>query len=67
MQPQPPQPPKAPLSNWIKWVAVLGLGALIGLGDVFTDKTFPGWWDVIRHAGGGLVTASVGLMTRLNS
>lgn len=61
-----PQPPKAPLANWIKWVGVLGLGVIIGLGDVFTDKTFPGWWDVIRHAGGGLVTAATGLMVSLN-
>ena len=60
-----PAPPKAPVANWIKWSAVLGLGGLIGLGEIFTDSKFPGWWDVVRHAGGGIATAAIGLKVTL--
>jgi hypothetical protein len=52
-------------ANAWKWVLVLGLGGLIGLGEVFSDAKFPGWWDVIRHAGAGVVTAAIGLKVSL--
>lgn len=52
-------------SNAWKWLLVLGLGGLIGLGEVFSDAMFPGWWEVIRHAGGGIVAAAVGLKVTL--
>lgn len=53
-------------SNGWKWLLTLGLGGLIGLGTVFSDDKFPGWWDVIRHAGGGVATAAVALNVSLN-
>lgn len=52
------------LNAW-KWVGVLGLGGLIGLGEVFSDSTFPGWWDVVRHCGAGMIAPAVGLITTL--
>ena len=52
-------------NSW-RWVLVLGLGAVVGMGEVFTDAKFPGWWDVIRHAGGGVVTAAVALQVTLS-
>ena len=54
-------------SNGWKWLLVLGLGGLVGLGEVFTDAMFPGWWDVIRHMGAGVVTAAVGLKVTLTN
>ena len=36
--------------NAWKWLAALTLGAFGGFVEVATDaKTFPGWWDLIRH------------------
>jgi hypothetical protein len=52
-------------ANAWKWLLVLGLGGLIGLGNVFSDATFPGWWEIVRHAGGGVVAAAVGLKVSL--
>lgn len=54
-------------ANAWKWVLVLGLGGLIGLGDVFTDAKFPGWWDLVRHVGSGVVAAAVGLKVTLTN
>ena len=52
-------------ANAWKWVLILGLGGLIAMGEVFTDPTFPGWWDLIRHFGGGVITAAIALKTTL--
>lgn len=52
-------------TNTWKWILILGLGGFVGLGEVFTDPTFPGWWDVIRHFGGGVCLAAVALKTTL--
>jgi len=52
-------------ANAWKWLLVLGLGGLVGLGEVFTDPMFPGWWDVVRHFGGGVATAAVALKVSL--
>jgi len=51
--------------NGWRWVGVLGFGALIGLGTVFTDPMFPGWWDLCRHAGSGMAAAAAGLKVTL--
>jgi len=52
-------------TNAWKWVAVIGISGLIGLGEVFTDATFPGWWDVVRHLGAGIVTGAIALKVTL--
>ena len=52
-------------ANTWKWILILALGGFVGLGEVFTDATFPGWWDVVRHFGSGMVVAAIALKTTL--
>ena len=52
------------LNAW-KWVGILGLGALVGLGEVLSDANFPGWWDLFRHCGLGMIAPAAGLLTTL--
>ena len=52
-------------TNTWKWIGILALGGIGGLADVFSDAKFPGWWDLVRHVGAGVVVAAVALKTTL--
>jgi hypothetical protein len=53
-----------PANGW-RWIAALGLGAFTGLASVFTDPMFPGWWDIFRHCGLGMISTAVALKMTL--
>jgi len=54
-------------TNAWKWFLILALGGIVGLGEVFTDPMWPGWWDVIRHFGAGVALAAIALKTTLTA
>lgn len=51
--------------NAWKWIGTLAFAGMLSLGEIFTDSKFPGWWDLIRHVGAGMIIAAQALKTTL--
>lgn len=54
------------MTNIQKYILVLAAGGVVALGPLFAEPMFPGWWPLVAHFGGGVVSALIGLQVTLS-